>query len=158
MNDQITTPENSPYAWLTEHYPAAFPRERPDIRPLKIGIREDIQAAHPELDPGEARRMLACWCGRPSYQRAVRRGGPRIDLAGEAAGEVSPEQMAHAEEVLKAIRLKKAAAAAQKPAEARSAPTPAPATPAPLPAPRVPLRPVLSLKRGAVQGEQESGR
>jgi ProP effector len=167
MNDQINTPTPSPCAWLMDHYPAAFPRARADIKPLKVKIRDDLVAAHPELGPNEARRMLACWCGRPSYLRAVKRGGPRIDLAGEAAGEVSPEQRAHAAQVLKARaegeRLRVAEERARKTAETtaqtgenrRSAPTPAQDTPAPLPAPRVPRHPVLTLKRRVA--EQESG-
>jgi ProP effector len=117
----------APYAWLQDRYPAAFPQERGDIRPLKVDIHLDILAAYPELTPQALKKMLAIWCGRPMYQKALMRGGPRVDLHGLPAGEVTPEQRAHAQEKLKALsaRAKERKAAATKPAEAQKAATPA---------------------------------
>ena len=140
----------APYAWLQDRYPLAFPRERGDIRPLKVDIRLDILEAHPELTQQALKKMLAIWCGRPTYQKALMRGGPRVDLHGLPVGEVTPEQMAHAQERLKVLseRAKERKEAATKPVEAQKAATPTLDTPDPLPAPaRAPTRPILSLKR-----------
>lgn len=120
----MTTDTNSteaPYAWLQDRYPLAFPRERGAVRPLKV----DLLAAHPELTQQAVKKMLAIWCGRPTYQKALMRGGPRVDLHGNPAGEVTPEQMAHAQERLKVLseRAKERKAAARKPVAARTAAT-----------------------------------
>jgi hypothetical protein len=69
----MTTDTNSteaPYAWLQDRYPLAFPRERGAVRPLKVDIRLDLLAAHPELIQQAVKKMLAIWCGRPTYQAA----------------------------------------------------------------------------------------
>jgi len=145
-------PDPHLYAWLQERYPATFPLERAAIKPLKVNIHLDNLAQHPKLDIDELRRALACWCGRPTYLRAVQRGGARIDLTGQAAGEVTPEQAAYATERLQwlAERAQRRRAAATKPVEKRTAATPAvdipPATPA---LARIPSRPILTLKRRA---------
>jgi len=142
----------APYAWLQDRYPVAFPLEHARVRPLKVDIRLDILAAHPELTPQALKKMLAIWCGRPTYQKALMRGGPRVDLHGDPAGEVTPEQMAHAQERLKVLseRAKERKGAATKPVEARTAPTPCQDIPPAPPAPaRIPSRPILSLKRRA---------
>ena len=116
-----------------------------------------MTAAHPELTQQALKKMLAIWCGRPTYQKALMRGGPRVDLHGLPVGEVTPEQMAHAQERLKVLseRAKERKEAATKPVEARTAVTYALDTPAPLQpkvskAPvRIPSRPILTLKRRA---------
>ena len=97
----------APYAWLQDRYPVAFPLEHARIRPLKVGIYLDLLAANLEMKPQTVKKMLAIWCGRPTYQKALMRGGPRVDLHGEPVGEVTPEQMARAAERLKAIAEKK---------------------------------------------------
>jgi ProP effector len=138
------------WAMLTQRYPQAFPLDASLIRPLKIGVREDILAAHPEMDPLELGRVLTRWCWRPRYWRVLAAGSPRIDLTGQPAGEVSPEQARHAQETLKARteKEKRRKAAATKTPEARSVPTPCPQDIPPVPV-RVPSRPILSLKRRA---------
>lgn len=65
-------------------------------KPLKIGITADVQAAlacghHP------AKMFLTWWTRKEPYQRALAAGGPRYDLGGAEAGEVTPEQVAIAE-------------------------------------------------------------
>lgn len=83
---------------LCEAFPACFNRSAP--KPLKIGISEDLLAlagAHPaliDLTRTQIRRAIKFYTGAPAYRKALRRGGPRYDLAGQAAGEVTPEQQA----------------------------------------------------------------
>jgi len=111
-----------------------------------------VTAAHPELTQQALKKMLAIWCGRPTYQKALIRGGPRVDLTGQPVGEVTPEQRAHAQEKLKVLtqRARERQGAATKPVEARTAPTPCQDIPPAPPAPaRIPSRPILTLKRRA---------
>lgn len=117
----------APYAWLQDRYPVAFPLEHARIRPLKVGIYLDLLAANLEMKPQTVKKMLAIWCGRPTYQKALMRGGPRVDLHGEPVGEVTPEQMARAAERLKAIAEKKKRKVQPTPAKP---PEPSPPPPA----------------------------
>ena len=136
---------------LQERFPSAFPADPSACRPLKVGIREDIiSEMGGEFELQVIHVALAKHTGRRGYLRALARGGVRIDLTGQASGEVTPEQMAHAQEKLKVLseRAKERKGAATKPVEAQKVATPAVDTPAPLPAQaHVPAHPILSLKR-----------
>lgn len=76
-------------AVLAERFPKTFrPFAQPKL-PLKVGIREDVIAACPDLDPGAIRMALNDYTKGGTYQRAVMvLGATRIDLAGKPAGEV----------------------------------------------------------------------
>jgi ProP effector len=152
---------STPWSTLTVQYPQAFPLDARLIRPLKIGIHMDIRAAHPEIDPRALRIALAKWCSRPVYQWTLAQGGARVDLYGQPAGEVTPEQQAHARERLQTLAEKRNKLAvkrnrpAQSPetvAEPRSAPTHTQETPFDPVKLRVPSRPTLSLKRSCASG------
>ena len=127
--------------WLRRTYPLAFNCRI--ARPLKIGIHRDILAQHPEMDPRNLQKMLDKWCHRMIYQKALSAGGHRVDLQGEPAGEVTPEQMKRPAGKVKR-REEKAKANAARAAAARSAPVP---TPAAADVPKASARPILSLKR-----------
>jgi sRNA-binding protein len=81
---------------LCQAFPACFDRQAP--KPLKIGLGEALLAlagVHPalaDLSRTQLRRALKVYTGAPAYRKAVARGGPRYDLAGQAVGEVTPEQ------------------------------------------------------------------
>ena len=85
---------------LCQAFPACF--NRTDPRPLKIGLGEELLAlagVHPalaDLTRTRIRRALKVYTGRPAYRQALARGGPRYDLAGQPAGEVTPDQQADA--------------------------------------------------------------
>jgi hypothetical protein len=85
---------------LCQAFPACFDRQAP--KPLKIGLGEALLAlagVHPALadrSRTQIRRALKVYTGAPAYRKAVARGGPRYDLAGQAVGEVTPEQQAFA--------------------------------------------------------------
>jgi sRNA-binding protein len=93
------------------------------------------------------------------YQRALAAGGPRFDLDGNAAGEVTPEQMAGARSLIahleaKAISAAKTARAAH--ASRRLAQQAAPAERA-QPTPPEPRRLSLAdLKRAAAERKQQA--
>ena len=135
-------------AVLQARFPAAFPADTCAIRPLKIGIYEDLRAEFAgEYEPKLIGRVLAHHTRCFRYLRALSAGGLRVDLEGRPAGEVSLDQASHAAERLKmrCEEKKRRKAAAGRPAEARSATTPCNDIP-PAPA-RVPMRPILTLKR-----------
>ena len=85
---------------LCQAFPACF--SRTDPRPLKIGLGEELMAlagVHPalaDLTRTRIRRALKVYTGMPAYRKALARGGPRYDLNGQPAGEVTPEQQADA--------------------------------------------------------------
>ena len=85
---------------LCQAFPACF--NRIDPRPLKIGLGEELLAlagVHPalaDLTRTRIRRALKVYTGMPAYRRALARGGPRYDLNGQPAGEVTPDQQADA--------------------------------------------------------------
>ena len=85
---------------LCQAFPACFSRTAP--RPLKIGLGEELLAlagVHPalaDLTRTRIRRALKVYTGAPAYRKALVRGGPRYDLAGQPAGEVTSDQQADA--------------------------------------------------------------
>ncbi len=112
---------------LCQAFPACF--NRIDPRPLKIGLGEELMAlagVHPalaDLTRTRIRRALTVYTGMPAYRKALARGGPRYDLNGQPAGEVTPDQQADA----RRPRVRQPRATAEAPAP------PLPRTPPPAP-------------------------
>ena len=84
---------------LLAAFPLAFSTEPRDIKPLAIGIRQQIFArcsfSHSHRSVGEAlRRYTKC----PSYLRTVIEGAVRVDLDGATSGTVTAMEAAHAAE------------------------------------------------------------
>ncbi|MCW8884804.1 MAG: ProQ/FinO family protein [Motiliproteus sp.] len=88
-------------ALISEHYPEVFNRE--NVRPLKIGIQEDL-VADEKLSRGKIKRALASYVRSPHYYKSLQAGAERIDLNGEAAGTVTEQEAEHAKSMLKKIR------------------------------------------------------
>ncbi len=83
-------------AFFAAAFPPAFVADkRAAHRPLKIGIHTDLVATG-LVTPREVRNALIVYTGRHQYQRAVSAGGPRFDLNGNIAGEVTQDQIEHA--------------------------------------------------------------
>ncbi len=85
---------------LMEAYPEVFSRE--NVRPLKIGIQEDL-VADEKLAKNKIKRALASYVRSPQYYRSIRVGADRIGLDGQSAGTVSEQEAKHAKEKLKEI-------------------------------------------------------
>lgn len=83
---------------LCNAFPDCFNRLAP--KPLKIGLGGELLALvgqHPALTDvtrTQVRRAIKFYIGAPAYRKALKRGGPRYDLTGQPAGEVTPEQQA----------------------------------------------------------------
>jgi sRNA-binding protein len=89
---------------LQERFPAAFPADHKYIRPLRIGIDQDLKATlGDEVDAKSISRVIGHHTHRLSYLRALSRGGQRIDLHGNAVEEVTHKARQLAIEKLKAM-------------------------------------------------------
>jgi sRNA-binding protein len=93
-------------AVLAELFPVFAAERWQPHRPLKIGIHLDL-VDRGVLLPDEC-RVLRRYVSRRMYQCALAAGGPRFDLAGNVAGEVTPEQIFGAKAVLACIDAKAA--------------------------------------------------
>ena len=112
---------------LCAAFPACFSRTAP--QPLKIGLGEEVMAlagVHPalaDLTRTRIRRALKAYTGMPAYRKALARGGPRYDLNGQPAGDVTPDPQADA----RRPRIRPSPAPAETPASPRPGnPSPAP--------------------------------
>jgi len=87
---------------LAERFPDCFSSDRQDVRPLAIGIQQDLRAAlnaDPELAETPnwlIKQALARYTRAPAYLEAVMAGAPRVDLHGNPAGDVTDAARAHA--------------------------------------------------------------
>tara|TARA_R110001583_G_scaffold118683_1_gene270141 strand:- start:48 stop:515 length:468 start_codon:yes stop_codon:yes gene_type:complete len=86
---------------ISELYPDTFNRNA--VKPLKIGIQEDL-LAELKLPQGKIKRALASYVRAPQYYKSLVAEADRIDLKGEPAGKVSSEEAEHAKAMLKKIR------------------------------------------------------
>ncbi|GAA0785917.1 ProQ/FINO family protein [Marinobacterium sediminicola] len=86
---------------LIEAYPQTFSRE--NVRPLKIGIQEDL-IADEKLARNRIKRALATYVRSLAYLRSVQEGVERVDLKGEAAGLVTASEAEHAQAKIKEIQ------------------------------------------------------
>jgi len=85
---------------LSEAYPNAF--DRKNVRPLKIGIQDDL-IADEKVAKNKIKRALASYVRSLNYLRALREGVDRVDINGEPSGVVTAEEALHAKGKLKEI-------------------------------------------------------
>jgi ProP effector len=122
---------------LATFFPQAFIAEKwQPQRPLKIGIHIDLLAAG-IMTSNEIWAALRSYARRRMYLAAVAAGGPRIDLNGNPAGEVTAAEAAWAQQQLDqldaaagaeaAAAAAAAAVAAQRQAKQKAASLPLPA-------------------------------
>ena len=83
---------------LTTRWPHLFRVTPETIRPLAIGIANDLCAQLPDYSPKLVHHTLSQWMAdhRVIYWKALMLGGSRYDLDGNPKGEVTPEQQADA--------------------------------------------------------------
>lgn len=89
---------------MTTRWPHIFRVTAETIRPLALGISQDLCAHLPEFPPKLVHDTFDQWMvdHRVIYWKAVMHGGPRYDLDGTPKGEVTPEQQASARQQRKA--------------------------------------------------------
>jgi ProP effector len=97
---------------LKAHFPACF-RELKEIKPLKIGIKLDLVkhlSTREDIVIGDKACMvgsLSYYVNSASYHRVVVAGATRIDLNGETAGTVTPEEAKYSQDCRQAKIQKK---------------------------------------------------
>jgi sRNA-binding protein len=127
---------------LIEVYPAAFfPVSERQIRPLKLGIHKDLTQIVKDwgYDRVVLRYTLGGYTRRLRYQLALLNSPHRVDLAGNAAGEITAEHRQIAQDKVALIREKRKQ-------QSRQAATSDPAVPSEPPAaePAKPPEPTVS--------------
>ena len=90
--------------WLFQTYPLCFNKKKP--QPLKHDIQEDILKDYPfddVVDSDNLRDSLGWYRRRFQYLHAVIAKRPRIDLYGNAVGEVTDKEVEKALEKLRVL-------------------------------------------------------
>lgn len=87
--------------WLIEHFPSAFFKNRNQVRPLKIGIFDDIIDFYERLDSPPfskkaLREALSYYSSSPAYLNCQKANAARIDIYGTEIDVVTQEQANYA--------------------------------------------------------------
>lgn len=87
--------------WLAEHFPAAFFKKSNQVRPLKIGIFDDIIDFYERLDTPPfskkaLREALNYYSASPAYLNSQKADVARVDLYGNEVDVVTEEQAKYA--------------------------------------------------------------
>ncbi len=117
----MTTKSETNIASLAALFPAVFCAEPWQAhRPLKIGIGNDL-VARGVLGQREVNAALKRYVDRLMYQKCLAAGGARVDLEGNASGEVSREQRCRADKLVLRINAHQPVEAAAAEAESKRA-------------------------------------
>jgi sRNA-binding protein len=130
MSNRETKVETA-IAELVVAYPATFTLDPTLVRPVKLGVKDDIYAQS-AISRRRITAALRSYCNSVHYLGASTEGAIRIDLTGEPAGTVTATEARHATERLLAVLAKVAAKRAGKVASAsKNAKTPGTGKPSP---------------------------
>ncbi|HAF87576.1 MAG: protein convertase [Legionellaceae bacterium] len=100
--------------WLIEHFPNAFFKKPQEVKPLEIGIFDEIAAFYDRLDSPAfskkaLRKALGYYSASPAYLKAQQENHARIDLYGNEVDMVTKEQAKYAYQRHQQIYAKKKA-------------------------------------------------
>ncbi|USD39752.1 MULTISPECIES: RNA chaperone ProQ [Ferrimonas] len=90
-------------AFLCEKFPNCFSLEG-DAKPLKVGLFQDLAEALADdetVSKTQLRQALRRYTNSWRYLRCVKAGTQRVDLQGEACGEIDAQHVEHAQQALK---------------------------------------------------------
>lgn len=87
--------------WLVEHFPNAFFKKGNQIKPLKIGVFDDIIDFYERLDSPpfskkSLREALSYYSASPAYLNCQKENAARIDIYGNEVDTVTQEQAKYA--------------------------------------------------------------
>lgn len=90
-------------AWLIEHFPQAFFKKANQIKPLKIGIFDDIidfyeRLETPPFSKKSLREGLSYYSASPAYLRCQKPNVARVDIYGNEVDIVTPDQAKYAQQ------------------------------------------------------------
>ena len=108
---------------LAAAFPAAFTLDPTLVRPVKLGIKDDIYAQS-AVSRRRITAALRSYCNSVHYLRASTEGAVRIDLIGESVGTVTATEARHATERLAALAKVAAKRASKVAATSTGAQTP----------------------------------
>ena len=88
--------------WLVTYFPNAFSRKPKEIKPLKIGILEDIYTfhdslKHPEVSKQDIKHAIQFYSSSSLYLSCQKEAAARVDLYGQEVDLVNHEQAKYAE-------------------------------------------------------------
>src|SRR5690348_4301341 len=83
--------------WLADHFPRAFFKKANQVRPLKVGVYDDIVDFYERLDtPPFSKKLLReslnYYSSSPAYLNAQKVGVARVDLYGNEVDLVNEDQ------------------------------------------------------------------
>jgi len=89
--------------WLMTYFPNTFSRKPKEVKPLKIGILEDIYLfydtlSYPEVDKQAIKHAIQHYSASTIYLSCQKEDQARIDLYGQEVGVVNKEQAKYAQE------------------------------------------------------------
>ncbi len=89
--------------WLIEHFPAAFFKKGTQIKPLKIGVFDDIidfyeRLETPPFSKKTLREALNYYSASPAYLHCQKANVARVDLFGNEVDVVTEEQEKYAQQ------------------------------------------------------------
>jgi ProP effector len=87
---------------LAAAFPAAFTLDPMLVRPVKLGIRNDLYGQS-SISHRRITAALRAYCNSVQYLNASVEGAVRVDLAGEPAGAVTATEALHARKALAVI-------------------------------------------------------
>ena len=87
--------------WLIEHFPQAFFKKNNQIKPLQIGIYDDIVDFYerlntPPFSKKSLREALSYYSASPGYLNCQKANTARVDLYGNEVDVVTEEQAKYA--------------------------------------------------------------
>ena len=88
--------------WLVATFPQTFSRKPKDIKPLKIGILEDIyehldNLNNPEFTKQDIKQAIQSYSSSPMYLACQQEDTARVDLFGQEVDVVNHEQAKYAQ-------------------------------------------------------------
>ncbi|NDH09364.1 MAG: protein convertase [Gammaproteobacteria bacterium] len=105
--------------WLVATFPNAFSRKPKEIKPLKIGILEDIyehmdNLNNPEFSKQDIKQAIQFYSSSPMYLGCQKEDAARVDLFGQEVDIVNHEQAKYAQQRYEQKQLHKQAAQKEK--------------------------------------------
>ncbi len=105
MNDAVLVKKDkiAIINWLIEQFPAAFFKKASDVKPLQIGIFEELLYFYERLDSPPfskkaLKEALRFYSYSPAYLQSQQEGAARIDLYGNEVDVVNKEQAKYAKQ------------------------------------------------------------
>lgn len=89
--------------WLQECFPHSFPRDAKAIKPLQLGVMDELldfyyRLDHPPFSRKKLRLGLNYYTSSPKYLLAQKAGESRVDLYGQEVEPVTDAQSQYAKE------------------------------------------------------------